>query len=162
MRTIKIINGVYGHRPIGSKYIEPKRAGDPPFQVDDAEAERLVNLKVAEYADIVTKLVPVGVATGEIPTEKEKTGINIPDEQNDSEDEMELPEKPDYSTDMKATELREFMEECGLTYKVGMSKADMVAALDEYYGVDTEEEDTEDETEDTEKPPELGVEDPVV
>ena len=53
---------------------------------------------------------------------------------------------------MKSAELRELMNDCGIPYKVGMSKADMVAALDEYFG-----EQTDDDT-----PPDLGVENPIL
>jgi len=54
---------------------------------------------------------------------------------------------------MKVAELREIMDDCQLQYKVGMSKADMVAALDAYF---------EDEAEDEDSPPDLGAEDPIV
>lgn len=155
MRTIKIINGVYGHRSAGSKFIEPKRAGDPPFQVEDAKAERLVALKIAEYTDIVSKLVPAGVATASEDTNRQKTGDYITNDRNGSDDKVEHPEAPKYNVEMKASELRELMEGCGLTYKVGMSKADMVATLDAYFG-----DEVEDEDEDT--PPDLGAEDPIV
>lgn len=57
---------------------------------------------------------------------------------------------PAYSVDMRADALREIGKHYGLTFKVGMSKVDMVAALDEYFnpaesveGADGEDEETE-------------------
>ena len=156
MRTIKIVNGVYGYRPAGSKYIEPKRAGDPPFTVDDEKAARLVSLKVAVYVDTDNYLPDTGVATAN--TDKENTNAvdNIPEEETPPTGDITTPEKPVYNTDMKAAELREIMEECQLPFKVGMSKVDMVAALDEYFGDEAEE------PEDADELPDIGAEDPVV
>lgn len=81
--------------------------------------------------------------------------------------EPELPELPDgvvgipeYSIDSTANELREIGKLCGLTFKVGMTKAQMVEALDahiEANTVDGVEIDTEDAPEDegaTEEPEE--------
>ena len=48
-------------------------------------------------------------------------------------------------TDMKAAELREIMEECQLPFKVRMSKADMVAVLDDYFIDEAEEPEDTDE-----------------
>lgn len=78
------------------------RAGDPAFEVDEATAHRLVEEKgVAEYVTPPAQELPEGV-----------TAI------------------PVYNEDMKADELRAIGELCGLTFKKGMSKAEMVAALD--------------------------------
>lgn len=70
-------------------------------------------------------------------------------------DEPELPDGvdgiPEYSTQSSASELREIGRLCGLTFKVGMTKAEMVAALDAYIntnivdGVDIDTEDFVDE-----------------
>ena len=54
---------------------------------------------------------------------------------------------PEYSVDMKADELREIGKLCGLTFKVGMTKAEMVEALDAHIEANTVLED-EDEDED--------------
>lgn len=51
MRYIKIINGTYGYRPNPKGSVRPKTANDEPFAVPDEEAKRLVQMKVAEYAD---------------------------------------------------------------------------------------------------------------
>lgn len=135
MKTIKIISGIYGYRPAGSKVIEPKRAGDPAFQVEDAEAARLVSLKVAAYVD----------------------------ENSSSKSETEAPKGiPSYNADMKSTELREIMSDYGIPYKVGMSKADMVAALDEYFKEESGEDSDGGSEGDEEAPPDLGAEEPVL
>jgi len=49
MKLIKIKNGTYGHRPEPFT-VELKTAGDPPFEVSDSEADRLVTLGVAAIA----------------------------------------------------------------------------------------------------------------
>ena len=58
--------------------------------------------------------------------------------------EPELPELPDgvvgipeYSIDSTANELREIGKLCGLTFKVGMTKAQMVEALDAHIAAHT-------------------------
>lgn len=83
-------------------------------------------------------------------------------------------EKPEYNAEMKATELKQLLKAAGLRYKVGMTNADIVAALDEHYGVakeldepdpdeDTDVDDTEDDVvDDNEAPPNLSAEDPVL
>ena len=50
MKQIKIINGTYGFRP-QPHVVERKNADDAPFFVEDAEADRLVALKVAVIVD---------------------------------------------------------------------------------------------------------------
>lgn len=151
MRSIKIINGVYGYRPADSKFIEPKHAGDPPFEVEDTQAEHLVAIKVAVYAD--PESVVKEVATGTEDDGKKTPGVNMVSTENGSQGKETPPETPKYNIDMKAAELREILESCQLPFKVGMSKADMVAALDAYF---------EDEVEDEDAPPALGAEDPIV
>lgn len=81
------------------------RAGDPAIEVGEAIARRLVEDKrVAEYVG-----APV---EAELPA-----GVEI----------------PEYSVEMKATQLREIGAEHGLSFPVGMTKAEMVAELDEYF-----------------------------
>lgn len=177
MKRIKIITSVYGHRPAGSKYIQTKRAGDPPFEVEDEKAARLVAKGVAVYADAE----PVATISNE--DEDPGTGDDIPEDEtgadgeenagsngtddsdsdsdsdsDDSEDDSEGDdgsdaenadgeEKPEYSIDSKFDDLRELLKKCELPYKVGMTKAEIVAALDTYFN---------------EPPPDLGAEDPIL
>lgn len=103
---IQIISGVYGTKT------GMKRASDGSFKLSAKEEARLVNRGVAKY---------VGAPTVEPP---------------EDEDAPELPDGvtgiPEYSIETSAKELREIGKLCGLTFKVGMSKAEMVAALDKH------------------------------
>ncbi|MEN6437026.1 MAG: hypothetical protein ABFD97_00415 [Syntrophobacter sp.] len=152
MKVIKIINGTYGHRPAGSRGIEPKQACDAPFEIEDDKAERLVSRGIAVYVGEPTAPIVIaetedakGVATGQESSTAPPPGGNTSDTENAP--------KAQYSIDMKAVELREILEQCGLVYKVGMTKAAMVAALDEYF---------EEEADDDEQPPALGAAEPVI
>ena len=69
---IKIISGTYGHRPLlpngkRSPYLNPVKAGSPPIEVDDAEAERLFALGVAEMADPEENKAPEAKAAEKAP-----------------------------------------------------------------------------------------------
>ena len=107
---IRIISGVYGDGM--------KRASDGPFCLSEKEEARLVARGVAEY---------VGGEPAPVPTE--------------------LPELPEgvipiseYSVNSSLAELREVAKLCGITFKVGMSKSDMVAALDAHIAANTVDE----------------------
>ena len=119
---------------------------------EDVEA-RLVSEGGAQYVNrSVTPDKPVNVvATPPKQPSPEKPGDNIPNEDDGSNGKTEAHETPSYNVDMKSTELREIMDDCGIPFKVGMSKADMVAALDDYFGEESDEE----------EPPDLGAEDPI-
>ena len=69
---VKIISGTYGHRPLlpngkRSPYLNPVKAGSPPIEVDDAEAERLFALGVAEKADPEENKAPEAKAAKKAP-----------------------------------------------------------------------------------------------
>lgn len=81
-------------------------AADGELRLSADEEKRLVSRGVAEY---VTK--PIISADAESGNEK--------------------PICPEYSVDMKADYLRSLLEQFEIPYKQGMTKADMVAALDE-------------------------------
>ena len=99
MASIKITKGVFLWN---NGFV---RAGDPPIEVDEALARRLVEQKgVAEY------VTPYPV-----------------------EETSEPAAQPPYHIGMTAKELREIGAEYGLTFKQGMSKADMVSKLDEIF-----------------------------
>lgn len=124
---IKIICGVYG----GADGL--KRPGDKPFSLSPEEEARLVARKVAAY---------VNEPPTEAPQDDDSQDEYIPDDAPIGFDEMppedldELPEGvigiPEYSVEMKASELREIGKLCGLSFKVGMSKQEMVDALDKH------------------------------
>ena len=121
---IHIVRGVYGYLDKDG-IVRPKTDADAPFELAPEQEERLVRLGVAEYVGKVNS-APVteaepGVSTEEAPTD----GISL--------------------ADLSVKELREIGKEYGLTFKVGISKAEMVAAIEEAEAnVDAEEEDGED------------------
>ena len=51
MVKIKITRGTYGFKQDGGGSIYPKTVKDPPFEVDEKEAERLIALGVAARVD---------------------------------------------------------------------------------------------------------------
>jgi hypothetical protein len=108
MARIKITAGVFGWNR-GQTY-ELVKAGDPPIEVEDALATRLVGNGVAEYVT---------------PPVKEETP-DLPD----------LPDGvvgiPEYSTRNTVKELQEIAALCGITFEEGMTKAQMVEALDQH------------------------------
>lgn len=152
MRNIVITQGAYGHRPEGSRLTETKTADDGSFAVSDEEAARLVGLKVARYAD--SEEIPVtGVATPEGGGDGTGEGDNPPGDDGGAEGREAAREKPEYGADTGFDDLKELLAACGLKFVVGMSKVDIIAALDEYYGGG--------DTGDDEAPPNLSPEDPV-
>lgn len=80
MLTVKIISGTYGCKIKGR--IVPKDLTSEPFELENAEAERLVSLGVAE---IITE----GVATGGNGEETNPPSVNPADDENGSNGENE-------------------------------------------------------------------------
>lgn len=121
---IKMIRGVFGLPVDGIVKAMDKNSG--PFEAGAEQEDRLIRLGLAvrvgadntspveEYAEPMDALTPIGF--DETPPMSE------------SEDEI-----PEYSEAMKASELRTLGAMFGLSFKVGMSKKDMVAALDDYF-----------------------------
>lgn len=131
---IRIINGTYGHRPTlangeKSNFIEPVTRNDLPIEVDEKEAQRLVDSGVAQYVS------GEAVATASVPPVEDHPIGNIPEDKGGAEgtegpqNEPLLFEETVFTTDMRANELRAAMRERGMAVKIGMTKADMVAAL---------------------------------
>ena len=125
---IRIISGVYGGKD------GVKRPGDKPFSLSPAEEARLVARKVAVYVD-----APAPAPVDDYVLEDAPIGFDETPPEDFVEGDDELPELPDgviaipeYSVAMKATELREIGKLCGLNFKVGMTKEEMVAALDKH------------------------------
>ena len=132
---IKMIRGVFGLPVNGIVKGMDKNSG--PFDAGAEQEERLVRLGLA---------VKVEVADGE-PAHTADDVVDT-DTPIGMDDMPPLPEGvtgiPEYSVDMKATELREIGKMCGLTFKVGMTKEEMVAALDKHIAENTvEDEDGE-------------------
>ena len=117
---IEMIAGVFGlpvKQPNGKTRVVAKGPKDGPFAASKEQEARLVSMKLARYV--------------ELPEEDDEAGAPI-----GFNDMPELPEGvtaiPEYSEESTAKELREIGKLCGLTFKVGMTKAEMVAALDEH------------------------------
>lgn len=123
---IQMKNGVYGTRHF------MKRASDGPFSLSKAEEARLVARGVAEYVD-----------GAEPPADGEPIGFNdappVPEETGN--------DVPVYDASMSAVELRKIAADHGVTFRVGMTKKDMVAALDEHFGISEHVEETSGEDE---------------
>lgn len=129
MKLVRIVNGTYGHKPEGSRFIIPTTAGDPPIMVPDEKACDLVQRGIAQY---VTMAHPVSdVATPPQPSSDSSTGDNRSDDETAGNSLETAETAVVYSTDMKGDELRAAMAEHGLEVKSGMTKAQMVEALTE-------------------------------
>lgn len=153
MRKVIMVQGTYGYRPEGSKHITPKSRGDSPFELPDDEAERLIGLGVAiPTSQDETETNKDTVATDTGGQTEGGASDNMPTESNGTEGEADNQEKPAYNADMKADDLHALLEKYSLPYKAGMTKADMVAALDAYFT---------DSPDDGEAPPAVQAEDPV-
>lgn len=127
MRTVQIIQGTYAYRVNGM--LEPKDRFSAPFPVGDAEAERIVSLGIAKYAD-------KGVATGSGSVAQEISGGNPTEKEDAQELEYEAQDKPEYSIENTVADLRKIAKENGISLKVGMTKEEMVAALDAHFEED--------------------------
>ena len=146
---IRIISGTYGYRPMilasdgsvrMSPYVVPKTPRDPPIEVTDAEAERLVKLGVAEYVDGLPEKMSAVPPVPEKPEDNTSETGDAADAQNgagnepapEEVSEAEDPEssdEPEFSVEMSSADLRAAMEARGLQVKARMTKAQMVEAL---------------------------------
>ncbi len=142
---IKIIRGTYG-RKVGNRVV-PMTKDSAPFELAPEQEARLVAQKVAAYVD--------GAPAAK--TDNAKGGAQLPDG---------VGGVPEYSVETSAKELREIGKSLGLNFKVGMSKAEMVAALDKHIeenSVDGYDLEDADEGEDTnEDAPDFNAADAVV
>ncbi len=163
MKTIKIINGVYGYRPDGGPVAEPKSADDAPFEVSDEEAARLVKLKVAKIVETETEDAVADQQTDTAQASGQAGGTDG--------------KLPAYDVSMKLAELKEIAKLYGVSEEAlaGLrAKKDVVAAIEAEAQGDTDtdqtdedadlenDEDDEDAVEDDgEQPPDLNAVDPV-
>lgn len=127
---IKIVCGVFGHYIDGK--VVPKDNKSEPFALSPEKEAELVAKKIAVYVD--------EPETEEVSEADAPIGFD------------ELPEDvipiPEYSINMKAAELREIGKACGLEFAEGMTKAQMVAALDQHIEENTVDGDEEEDEED--------------
>lgn len=130
MVKIKITRGFYGlHTNIGVKVKSPN---DDAFEVDDNEAKRLVELGVAKCVG------DMPVATNAENANEDNASVNPIKSESPAESEYEgdsATDIPEYSSDSTVAELRAIAKNEGITFKVGMTKSEMLTALDEYFGV---------------------------
>ena len=137
---IKMIRGRFGW-PQEDGSVKPMDKDSGAFSASKEQEERLVRDGFAVYVDGVDTSAPIGF--DETPPEE-------------FEELPELPEGvtaiPEYSEDMKQSELREIGAMCGLSFKVGMTKKEMVAALDAHIEANTVE---GDELEEEDEAPEF-------
>lgn len=127
MKKIVITGGRYGYISPSGVY-DVKTTASEPFEVDDKEAARLVKLGVAKIHRESGKRPEKGDVSskeGNDPTEDERS--------TESETEDDMIEPPEYSTDSSVGELRAIAKKVGISFKVGTTKEDMVAMLDEYF-----------------------------
>ncbi len=128
MALVKIIKGFYGLKT--NNGIRAKGIDDVAFELDDVEANRIIELGIAKYAEKTT------VATLENHTVNKKIGDSTIEKEilakNDfNNNDIDIPK---YDSTSSVSDLRAIAKDVGITFKVGMSKSDMIAALDEYFG----------------------------
>ena len=110
---IKILAGVFGHRENGR--VKAVKAGDPPINVDEAIAERLIKAGVAELVDEPQKIADQTYVETESETET-------------------VDEFPEYDAKMTRAQLNRIAEQVGIDpdeIKDAETKADIIALLDE-------------------------------
>ena len=130
MAKIKITRGFYGlHTRLG---VKTKGPNDEAFEVDDNEAKRLVDLGIAKY------IGDAPVATVKESADEDNASVNTPETEAPAESEYEgdsVTDIPEYSSDSTVAELRAIAKDEGISFKVGMTKSEMIAVLDEHFGV---------------------------
>lgn len=114
---IRIVHGVYGYLDKDG-IVRPKTEKDDPFELTPEMESRLVRLGVAEY---VRNVKPAPEAQNEEPVNSAPA---------EDEPQEESPTDGISLADLSAKELREIGKEYGLSFKVGMTKDDMVKAIE--------------------------------
>lgn len=121
MCKVKIIFGAYGHKD-GSRLVT-KTIHSEPFFLDNAEAERLVSLGVAQ---IVAEDVATVVNESKVAQSSENPLCENVCTESEFEGDTGTAE---YNVSMSVTALRSAAKERGISFKVGMSKEEMVDVL---------------------------------
>lgn len=132
MKKVKITGTTYGHHVNGK--LEPKNRKSDPFYLEDAEADRLALLGVAE-------IVGEGVAMRANDEKKATAGENSPKGESRAEDaesaagddDIPYTERPEYSDRSNTNVLREIAKNVGIKFLVGTTKAEMNAQLDAFF-----------------------------
>lgn len=153
MLTVKIISGTYGCKIKGR--IVPKDLTSEPFELEDAEAKRLVSLGVAE---IITE----GVATGGNGEETNPPSVNPSNDENGSNGENEG--ENDIVGHLDAEQLREMTnkELKALAEDMGIDTSKMKVKDDYIQAIVAVEVSAPSNDENGENPPDISPEAPVV
>ncbi len=128
---IKIISGIYGLNEGG--HIKPKASCDEPFEVDDAEAERLVALGVAK------KVASAFENPADDENDSSKAELKADGSEANGEDsEPETPEevedtRPSYSDKSDIQELRDIAKAYGVSFSPNTGKAKLLKKLDDFF-----------------------------
>ena len=156
MTRIEIICGTYGHRPEGSKHpISVDRGGF--CEVPEAEAQRLYALGVARPAQ---EMPDPAVATPPNGEDADGAGVNPPKDENGAEGAEAAHLDPEQLQSLTNAKLRELAEDMGIDTAKLRTKAQLIAAITDIPLEDAISE--EDGADDSEAPPEIGAEAPVV
>lgn len=142
MKKIKMIAGTFGFWD--GKKVVPKTNKDKAFSVSDEVAERLIRLNMAETAAGEAEAAEIDKDVLEVADEEKAVrGGEKPENEGDEYDEDSSEEIDETVVDktMTAKELRELGKIYGLTFKVGMSKAEMVDALKDHFAAENAEDD---------------------
>jgi len=162
MKTIRIKTGSYGLSKPNSSGVITKTRTDPPFQIDDSEAERLVELGVAEYA---TGEEPTAEADGDSSGGSVETGkivdtLNLSQLTRLNKDTQESIAKK-LNVDLSAATNRE-KRGAALWDALEKKHCAVIEVKPDVYEIFEEAEIVEDEVmEDGETPPVLGADEPV-
>lgn len=153
MLTVKIISGTYGCKIKGR--IVPKDLTSEPFELEDAEAKRLVSLGVAE---IITE----GVATGGNGEETNPPSVNSANDENGSNGENEG--ENEIVGHLDAEQLREMTnkELKALAEDMGIDTSKMKVKDDYIQAIVAVEVSAPADDENGENPPDISPEAPVV
>lgn len=153
MLTVKIISGTYGCKIKGR--IVPKDLTSEPFELEDAEAKRLVSLGVAE---IITE----GVATGGNGEETNPPSVNPSNDENGSNGENEG--ENEIVGHLDAEQLREMTnkELKALAEDMGIDTSKMKVKDDYIQAIVAVEVSAPADDENGENPPDISPEAPVV
>lgn len=131
---IKIIRGTYGLNSGGN--IKPKTCNDPPFHVEPAEAKRLEQLGVAKIvgsSEVTLTKTAEGIpetnpeASSGVPADDDGKGYGV-------ESVIEERDGPEYSEGNTNAELQAIAKEYGVDLPPRANKAEILAALDDFFG----------------------------
>ena len=163
MKKVKIIDGIYGYRTDGAKRPKPVEYGGV-VTVPDVEAARLIKLGVGEIIPELPKYPMYETVDNVATPSSSVTDVGVEDNRSSGEDVSEGIEVSDtldivdghFTTDSLMTMTRADMEKLAADLGIDVSKCKNkgeVASLLAEMEFDTDEE--------SETPPDLGVEAPV-